>query len=483
MLFPTFQFVLIFLPIVLCIYALMKSKGYSRYTVGFLLLASMLFYLLPNWKYGYVITGSIVINYVLSKIIQSYKDRRSKLFLIIGIVFNLGLIGYFKYLFFFSTIAADLTGAEFSITKLILPVGISFYTFQQIAYLVDCFRYRDIHYNFFEYALFISFFPQLIAGPIVHHKQLMPQIHKLKSTPFDLEKWKIGIGFFIIGLAKKLVLADNLANLANPVFIQADNNAPVDTLAAWMGSIAYTLQLYFDFSAYSDMAIGLGLMFGISLPINFLSPYKSPSIVEFWRRWHITLSSFLRDYLYIALGGNRKGKIRRYTNLLITMLLGGLWHGAGWNFIIWGGLHGIYLVINHLFSSLSSGLNFAIPKLLSIAITFLGVVVAWVFFRAETTQGAWHILSAMMGLQTGNSLLWIPFDYLLVATGLAFVWFMPNTTQLFGYSEQTGRIKLPHHFQHLDLNDSRLFPLLLGILLALAFMFIPQPSVFIYFNF
>jgi D-alanyl-lipoteichoic acid acyltransferase DltB (MBOAT superfamily) len=484
MLFPTYEFIFLFLPVTLLLY-LCQKKFSGRFTVQVLLFASVVFYLLPNWTDGYIIIGSIIVNFLLSKKIQQTQGYLSKTYLIIGISFNLCIISYFKYLFFFSEVLSGVIGYESSIEKLILPVGISFYTFQQIAYLVDCYKYRDTQYNFQEYALFVTFFPQLIAGPIVHHKEIMPQISKLHSTSFDINKFQIGVMIFIIGLSKKLVLADNLALLANPVFRLIDKSQSVDIASAWMGSLAYTFQLYFDFSAYSDMAIGLGLMFGLSLPINFNSPYKSVSITEFWRRWHITLSSFLRDYLYIPLGGNRNGKFKRYQNLMLTMLLGGLWHGAGWNFIIWGGLHGLYLVINQVFSNFCTRLKLQIPSVIGIAITMLAVIIAWVFFRAQTTQGAFNLLSTMFGLiDSGEPVAWVPVNYILLVVASLIAFLAPNTAQIFSYQGcKSGSSWSKQVASKLGGNKSKFMAIYLGLILCLSLLFIPQPTVFLYFNF
>jgi len=484
MLFPSFPFVFAFLPIVLLVFYFVRRKEAWHLLVPTLLLASLVFYLLPNWQHGYIIISSIIFNFYISRPVQSHNPLYSRAALVIGIIFNLSVIGYFKYIFFFSQILHSVTGIDMVLTKVILPVGISFYTFQQIAYLVDCYKDKNTHYNFTEYALFIAFFPQLIAGPIVHHKELMPQISALKNKPFNADQFKVGIGFFIVGLAKKLILADNLAHLTNPVFESADSGVAIDTLSAWMASLSYTLQLYFDFSAYSDMAIGLGLMFGIQLPINFLSPYKSQSIIEFWRRWHITLSKFLRDYLYIALGGNRKGKARRYTNLMLTMLLGGLWHGAGWNFIIWGGLHGVYLIINHAFNAAAKYTNFVMPRVMGIALTLFGVVVAWVFFRAETTEGALLILNSMFAYSSADERTWYPIHFMFLAVSFFLVWRMPNTAEFFGYNGCESKLSWPPKALSIIPKHREIaIPVTLGILFALVIMYIPRPTIFIYFNF
>ena len=287
-----------------------------------------------------------------------------------------------------------------NIGVIILPLAISFFTFQQIAYLVDAYRGETREYNFLHYCLFVTFFPQLIAGPIVHHKEIMPQLTKEKIYSFCSENFNVGITIFILGLFKKVILADSVAVYATPVFEAASKNVSLTFVEAWGGALAFTCQLYFDFSGYSDMALGLGRMFGIRLPLNFNSPYKAVNIIEFWRRWHMTLSRFLKHYLYIPLGGSRKGKARRQANLLITMLLGGLWHGASWTFVVWGGLHGICLAINHAWHSIRRFMGHDIEKvswqgrILSRTLTFFVVVVGWVFFKAESFYSAINVLKS-----------------------------------------------------------------------------------------
>lgn len=439
---------------------------------------------MPNWSDGYVILSSIIVNFLLSKKIQNSKAKLSKLVLIVGISFNLAIISYFKYLFFFAEVASQLTNYTLQIDKLILPVGISFYTFQQIAYLVDCYRNRNFQYSFNEYALFVTFFPQLIAGPIVHHTELMPQISKLKDKKFDFDMCHAGILIFIIGLSKKLLLADNLAKLSDPIFSLADKGITIDTLSSWIGALAYTFQLYFDFSAYSDMAIGLGLIFGLNLPINFLSPYKSKSITEFWRRWHITLSSFLRDYLYIPLGGNRNGKFNRHKNLFLTMLLGGLWHGAGWNFMIWGALHGSYLMVNHLYSNYAKENQIVIPGFISIFITMLVVIIAWVFFRAPTFDAAINMLNGMFSFEFAKtSTKWVILDYLLIILASCIAFFAPNTAEIFNYQGIKGITSHGLTSLNFGLSRTALSAMYFGLLLAVSLMFMAQPTVFIYFDF
>lgn len=290
---------------------------------------------------------------------------------------------------------------EYGISNIILPLGISFFTFQQIAYLVD--KYRGYNYggNFLHYVLFVSFFPQLIAGPIVHYKEIIPQL--VSDNTRDISKnIAIGLSIFIVGLFKKVVLADSVAAYATPVFDAAADGVSLTIFEAWAGSLAYTLQLYFDFSGYSDMAIGLAMLFGVRLPVNFLSPYKATSIIDFWSRWHITLSQFLKDYLYIPLGGNRRGSFKRYQNLMITMLLGGLWHGAGWTFIVWGGLHGVYLMLNHAWRAwknkyIKRKIDNRYYNIVAWIMTFSVVVFSWVVFRADSIDSAIEIYKAMLG--------------------------------------------------------------------------------------
>jgi D-alanyl-lipoteichoic acid acyltransferase DltB (MBOAT superfamily) len=337
----------------------------------------------------------------------------------------------------------------------ILPLGISFITFQKIAYLVDAYQGKTREYNFLHFCLFVTFFPQLIAGPIVHHREVMPQFNEPRIYRFSYENLAVGVTIFALGLFKKVMIADNIALHATPVFDAAAQGTPLSLLEAWSGALAYTLQLYFDFSGYSDMAIGLGRMFGIRLPVNFYSPYKAANIIDFWRRWHITLSRFLRDYLYIPLGGNRKGPVRRYLNLFVTMLLGGLWHGAGWTFVFWGGLHGLYLIINHAWQALRrilgrpAGDGTRVGRWVGRILTFLAVVVAWVFFRAESFPAALAMLRAMAGFE--GVVLPLAYQDTLAALahyGVAFghlghsdgwpllivlllvVWFAPNTLEI-----------------------------------------------------
>ena len=312
---------------------------------------------------------------------------------------NLCLLGYYKYANFFIENVEAILGSEWNINIILLPIGISFYTFTQIAYLVDCKKSTAKNYSLIDYALFVSFFPQLIAGPILHHKEILPQLVTPSRFRVSTDNLPIGLTIFTIGLFKKTVIADGIAPYATPVFAASDSGLSPDLLMAWGGALAYTFQLYFDFSGYSDMAIGLSRIFGVTLPLNFNSPYKAKNIREFWRNWHITLSRFLRNYVFIPIGGSRRSPIRRSINLFLTMLIGGMWHGAGWNYILWGAIHGISLVINHTWRELMPGFGRNVyQRFASWLTTFIVVVFAWVFFRAETLDGALRIIQGMLGL-------------------------------------------------------------------------------------
>lgn len=494
MLFNSLEFIFIFLPIVLIgFYAIGAIQQY-RAALAWLVSASLFFYSYWNPAYLGLLIFSLLFNYATGIILSS--KHKSRVILSFGVTVNLGLLGYFKYTNFLIDNINLLLDNSFNFSHIILPLAISFFTFQQIAYLVDTWRNQTHEYNFIHYALFVTFFPQLIAGPIVHHKEMLPQFINKHIYQPNISYITAGLAIFIIGLSKKILLADTLAPHADKIFNAAEAGITLSLIDGWGGAITYALQLYFDFSGYADMAIGLALMFGIHIPINFNSPYKSSNIIEFWRRWHITLSRFLKDYLYIPLGGNRKGSLRRHTNILVTMLLGGLWHGAAWNFVIWGGLHGIYLVINHLWHHLRFNLlqqdstkSSNISRLLSTFVTFLLVCITWVFFRAETLDGALLMIKAMTG---SNGL--IPADYyvtpgvvvigyLWIVILLLFVFFSPNSQQLVS-GERAGFISM-HDHKKLTFKISPLMASICGILLffCLKKMLTFPETEFLYFNF
>ncbi|MDH3413339.1 MAG: MBOAT family protein, partial [Gammaproteobacteria bacterium] len=402
MLFNSYVFIFVFLPAAVLMFHGLRRCGFERSAIGGLILMSFVFYGWWDPKYLLLLIPLMLTDFVLAKWMVKRGQGRGAVtrgLLAAGVAINLGALCYFKYANFFVDNVNELFGLNLFLATIVLPIGISFYTFQKVAFLVDVYQGKVGEFRLLDYALFVCFFPQLIAGPIVHHSEMMPQFRKLVRVPPAF--FALGLTCLSIGLAKKVLLADTAALFATPQFDAAAAGASLDMVAAWGASLAYTAQLYFDFSAYSDMAIGIGLLFGIRLPVNFDSPYKAASIVEFWRRWHITLSRFLRDYLYISLGGNRKGQLRRYANLMITMVLGGLWHGAGWTFVVWGSLHGLYLMVNHAWHACKRrlGLRLSNPwtRKLAQLITFLAVVVAWVFFRADSLPTATSILKGMFG--------------------------------------------------------------------------------------
>lgn len=416
MLFNSFAFFLVFLPLSLTGYFVL-SRYSIKASIIFLLVASVCFYGYWSLTYLPLLLGSIAVNYGLGCLINRYKNAghksAAKYALALGLFLNLGALVFFKYFDFLLVNVSAWLGLAWQPIGIILPIGISFFTFTQIAYLVDCQAGKVSDYKAENYGLFVTYFPHLIAGPIIHHKDMMPQFANPASHVFSKGRLTLGLLIFSVGLFKKVVLADGVAAFVGPVFDV--HHASLTMAEAWVGALAYTFQLYFDFSGYCDMAYGLSYMFGVVLPVNFNSPYKARSIIDFWRRWHITLSSFLKDYLYVPLGGNRSGRARRYLNLLITMLLGGLWHGANWTFIVWGALHGVYLIVNHALRHLlgaevegperSQGRR-ALIMVSGAGLTFLSVVLAWVFFRASSVAVAMDVLKAMgqgtHSLQPGN---------------------------------------------------------------------------------
>ncbi|MBC7906360.1 MAG: MBOAT family protein [Rhodospirillaceae bacterium] len=401
MLFTSNEFLFVFLPLTIIGFLLLRrGTGSNKATVYFLLLASLVFYSWWDARYLALILISMGFNFPLSRFVTTGKiTPRTGIW--VGVGLNLTLLTWFKYSSFVNTALESNFGITIPHYAGELPLAISFFTFLQIAYVVDTCRGKAGAGSIIDYFLFVTFFPHLIAGPLVHHSELIPQFHRIGRS-WNVWKADFAIGFtvFALGFFKKVGLADSIAPLADVMFDNARNGITPSFFVAWFGALSYSLQLYFDFSGYSDMAIGLSRMFCLRLPINFNSPYQSLNIIEFWKRWHITLSRFLKDYLYIPLGGGRVGAWRRYLNLMIVMVLGGLWHGAGWQFILWGALHGTYLMINHGWRRAFGPTlgNHLTVRLLSWAITFTAVVVAWVPFRAADVATAVEIWRSMIGL-------------------------------------------------------------------------------------
>lgn len=387
MLFNSYEFIFAFLPIMLIGYFYLMRKrlifGAKLWLVG----GSLFFY--GYWDVDYIplLLASILVNFYIG---SSLSRQPNRLRLIFGIVFNVGLLAYFKYTDFLLENFNGIFASNIPLPHIILPLGISFFTFTQIAFLVDAYKSKVKEYSFVNYLLFVTYFPHLLAGPILHHAEMMPQFASRWNWAVRWRNVATGLFLFSIGLFKKALIADTFAEFANAGF---DTATTLNLFEAWATSLSYTLQLYFDFSGYTDMAIGMSLMFNIRLPINFNSPYKARDIQDFWRRWHITLSRFLRDYIYIPLGGNRLGNLRNYTNLFAVFLIGGMWHGASWMFVIWGALHGIAIVLHRIWKDL----GFKMWGWLGWLITFNFVNIAWVFFRAKDLEGAGKVLGGMVG--------------------------------------------------------------------------------------
>ena len=394
MLFNSFEFILLFLPITFFVYFFLNKIKLIQLSKAWLVLTSLFFYSYWNIKYLPLILCSMLFNYSIGTTLNTPENFKLKInrkaVLLFGVACNLLLLGYYKYFDFLISNTNLVLKSNFNLLHIILPLGISFFTFTQIAYLVDAYKQEVKEANFLNYALFVTYFPHLIAGPILHHSEMMPQYSKLRTKIINPKNISIGLTLFTIGLLKKILIADNLAPIVNQGF---DISHSLSFFEAWITSLAYTFRLYFDFSGYTDMALGLSMMFNIKLPENFNSPYKAQNIQDFWRRWHMTLSRFLRDYVYIPLGGNRFGEFKTCLNLFATFLLGGIWHGAAWTFVLWGLLHGLALIVHRFWRKL----NIKMHSFWACAITFNFVNICWVFFRAKHFSDAVKILKGMFG--------------------------------------------------------------------------------------
>ena len=427
MVFSSISFLVYFLPLFLLAYHLVPH----RLKNALVLVSSILFYSWGGPKFIFVILGTTFLDFFLVNAMHRQKTKKSKiLYLVISLSLNLGLLFYFKYSNFFIENINALLGTEINWIKLALPIGISFYTFESITYVVDVFR--GVHkplQNFWHYQTYILLFPKLIAGPIVRYNDIADQITNREKN-YSPEMKLSGFLIFCIGLAKKTILANTLGMQADAVFKLAPEQ--IDTAAAWVGAIAYTFQIYFDFSGYSDMAIGLCKIVGFRLPENFNNPYVSSSITEFWKRWHITLGSWMKNYLYIPLGGNQLGTFKLYRNLMIVFLVSGLWHGASWNFVLWGAYHGIFLVLERLFLG---EFYKRMGKLISIPITFLIVVTGWVLFRNEDLLFAGKIIAKMYTFDFFDGKFALNNDFMVMALMAAFFSF-------FTISEKTRLLQI-----------------------------------------
>lgn len=388
MLFNSYIFILFFFPI--CILGYYSFNYLRKYTCGqcFLLAMSLWFYAYFNISYLAIILVSIIINYAIYFLFSKFPSKCvRKVILIPGLLFNIGLLIYFKYMDFFIQNINAVFHKEYALLGILLPLGISFFTFQQISFIVDAYKGEiPQRYNILYYASFVTFFPQLIAGPIVTHDELIPQFLDEKRKKINWGNMAMGIYIFTLGLSKKVLLADTFGKAVTWGY---NNLESLDSTNALLVMFSYTIQIYFDFSGYCDMAIGIGKILNIDLPVNFNSPYKALTITEFWDRWHITLTRFFTKYIYIPLGGNRKGQIRTYINIMIVFLVSGIWHGANWTFVFWGMCHGLFLVITRRFQKFFTNLHPALNWIL----TFSFVNIMWVFFRADSLGDAVNLLN------------------------------------------------------------------------------------------
>lgn len=473
MVFSSYIFIFAFLPLTLVIYFLLSKIANGIYQRVFLILSSLFFYGYQNSYYLFLILTSIVLNYLISYIMVS-RHKVSKAMLIIGVIFNVVLIGYFKYFNFFIDNVNYIFNTSFLVKKIMLPLGISFFTFQQLSFLISIYKGEHKPGNFKDYCLFVVFFPQLVAGPIVLYDEMIPQFEKEEIRFFNVENFSRGVYIFSIGLFKKAVVADTLAVFVNNGFAMKE----LGLLPAWVTSLSYMMQLYFDFSGYCDMALGIGRMFNISLPVNFDSPYKSASIREFWRRWHITLGRALGSYVYRPLGGSRKGIARTCFNLILTFLVSGLWHGAEWTFVAWGGVHGLITVMERVFERSFN----RIPHNIRVITTFISVNILWVLFRADNFENAISMYRGMInvnniGLLDLKEIIYDGFFHFPTIISVVYI-FCILTVLIF--------IVIKYSPSHIMLNNYK--PtykslLLTLVLFCISLIFVSRDSVFIYFNF
>ena len=475
MLFNSPQFIFGFLPLVLAGFFLFGHFGWRRLAILWLGLASLVFYSVDNTVLLLpLILLSTLFNFVIAQALTADWNRR---WLWLGVGGDLLLLGVFKYSGLLLETVADLTSLPVPHPNIPLPIGISFYTFTQIAFLVDVYRGAAREYEPLNYGLFVTYFPHLIAGPILHHREILPQFDDAEIYRPRLDCLAKGLAWFAIGLFKKVMLADSIAPFVDSAFASAAKGVAVDSANAWVGTLSYTLQIYFDFSGYSDMAIGLALLMGITFPLNFNSPYQALSLIEYWRRWHMTLSRFLRDYLYFSLGGNRRGPARRYVNLFATMVLGGLWHGASWNFALWGALHGLGLALNHLWRNTAARKGVILPSAACWVWTLGFVTLAWVPFRADSFATTVIIWNGLFGLNDASPGAVPPLALVWIAVLGAIALFAPNSQEILSHPWTAQRSRL-------RFVPRPAWALMLGCLFGLAVAgTFGRPSVFLYFRF
>ncbi|MBL0930421.1 MAG: MBOAT family protein [Alphaproteobacteria bacterium] len=498
--FNSLEFVLFFLPLVYGGYLFAVAQD-RRAAIFWLLAVSTVFYARWNIAHTALLLGLATVVYVLGDFIERRRGtRKGKVVLCLGVALNLGVLAYFKYAFFLVAIVSPEMARGLGLDRIVLPLAISFFVFQKIAYLIDIHRGGPKAESFRDFLLFVAFFPQLVAGPIVHWRELGPQIAVVGGPRDRAREAAVGLSIFAIGLFKKVAIADSVAPIADATFTLAELGAGISFFEGWIGALAFSIQIYFDFSGYTDMAIGLALMFGIRLPENFNSPYKARDFADFWRRWHMTLSAFLRDYLYKPLGGNRAGPVRRWVNVMIVMLLGGLWHGASWTFVAWGAAHGMLIAASHFYRAVNPARDSPFQIIAERGVVFAIVTAVWVFFRAETFGAAWRVLSAMAdpfsaalpgrlalalekvvpGVFAGGPGMFpnlaaigrVPdaLGLAILAFGLIVCFFLPNTRQLFDRARELAWPNLAS-------------AVILGFMAGLALVLLPRSGRFIYFQF
>ena len=480
MLFNSYEFLFLFLPAVVAGYfAIARLSALAAN--AFLAAASVFFYAWWRLDFVWILMGSVVVNYLVGHRLSrdAAAGHTGKAVLVLGIVFNLSLLGYYKYADFFISNLNAVAGSHVGLLRVALPLGISFFTFTQIAYLVDAWKGKAAEYSPTNYLLFVTFFPHLLAGPIIHHKEMMPQFADPKLKRFDWENFARGLALFTLGLGKKVLVADSLAPWANAGFAHAQSLSFAD---GWITMLAYVMQLVFDFSGYTDMALGAALMLNIRLPANFDSPYRSADIQEFWRRWHITLSRFLRDYVYIPLGGNQGGEARMLALFVVTFAIGGFWHGAAWTYVIWGTLHGVALVVLHFWRKLGHPM----PRPLAVAVTFLFVSAALVIFRATSLSDGLAILGSIAGLKGIGAGLTVPEWSWMARANVPPSELWPGVATLATLALAMVLTFTPRNSNQvaasLDLSLPRA-RLAFGLLLAAGLAFVQNATEFIYFIF
>ena len=475
MVFSSYDFIFVFLPVVLGVYYLLSHIKNDIYQRLFLIMASLFFYGYQNIKYVALILLSIAVNYIIAIVMQRHEKKTARIFLVLGILFNILLIGYYKYYDFFIENVNLIAKTDFALKRILLPLGISFFTFQQLSFLVSVYKGEEKVERLRDYSLFVLFFPQLVAGPIVLYSEMIPQFKETKRRFFNGENFSCGLYMFAIGLFKKAVVADTLCVLVDNGFSMTS----FGMAAAWTTALSYTLQIYFDFSGYSDMAVGLGKMFNIDIPFNFLSPYRSESITVFWRKWHVTLGRALSTYIYKPLGGNRKGLARTCVNLFITFVVSGIWHGASWTFVLWGMLHGLFIIIERIIGDKRE----LVPKCIRVFVTFMIVNALWVLFRAEGITKAFEIYKGMfafnnIGLSQINTVVGYAANLnfpLIVDIGYAFGMIATLLFVVFKFKNSATMLK-----DYLPVPKTCVTA---ALLFAVAVLCLSRESVFIYFNF